>query len=742
MKNAKKRNPDVTASLDSDSRTSGKTKVAHKFPQVDEYEITGILGQGGMGTVYRAIQTKLNRSVALKVLHAVIATASPTAVARFRREASSAARLHHTNIVPIYDYGECADGYFYAMELISGQPLDALIHRFMSNNAVSASPAQLAQLLRTHTSGVISVADGSSGSHSEHDLRDASSMSSRGGRGRIYFNQVAMWMANAADGLHYAHSQGIIHRDIKPANLMLSTDGRIMIADFGLAKTTGDASVTMTGTLLGTLRYMSPEQAMARRVRMDHRTDIYSLGATMYELLCFQPVFGSSDDKELLGDIISREAPPPRKTNPRIPEELETICLKCLEKAPSARYDDAGELADDLRRFMNDLPLLAKRPGPVTRVQKFVRRHRLAVVSIAAVVLLIASSAFLARERRIRRQEEALRIKREVSTMYISGVNYADRQQWEKAFKEFNGSLRRDPQNVETLIGAAWAYLEHDKALPNEVILDSLKHAELLSRRALAVEPENVKAWSFLGVTLRRLKRYDEAIKAIHKSVQLEPEQFAAWSNLGCLYALNGDQENALRYLRQGAERAGHERNEYSAAVWRNLASMEHHLKMPEALQHVEYATECFREDGLSWLIRARILLALPNQAQADNALDAAEHADFLANETDARAKRIRALAHLRKGEFDKAVKQANKAIELGDLHTPNHLIISIAYGKRGDGIRARESLGAAKASWPQKLQNPSDAWATVKTGDLWIESAEELALLRDEAEQNSARQP
>ncbi|MCH7995803.1 MAG: protein kinase, partial [Planctomycetes bacterium] len=390
-----------------DVNISPMANVAKHYPKIEGYKILGILGQGGMGIVYHAVQTKLGRKVALKVLPAMMGTASPSAVTRFRREATAAARLHHTNIVPIYDFGESSDAWYYAMELISGQPLSTIIECLPTDTVAQSSVAGLYSLLQT---ALAPSGDGQSGYLDAASKVDQSKVSvSSSGHGRPYYLQVARWMADTADALEYAHSQGIIHRDIKPSNLILSTDGRIMLADFGLAKQAGEESMTMTGALLGTLRYISPEQAMAKRMRVDHRTDIYSLGATMYELLSFQPAFSGDDDKELLGAIITREPTPLRKINSLIPPELDTICLKSLEKSPDARYPTARALAEDLRRYIHDLPIEAKRPGVVRRAMKFARRRRALVIGVAAAILLSASIFYGVKETSKRRDEEVKR---------------------------------------------------------------------------------------------------------------------------------------------------------------------------------------------------------------------------------------------------------------------------------------------------------------------------------------------
>ncbi len=374
-----------------------------KLPRIEGYQITGVLGQGGMGIVYKAVQTKLNRMVALKVLPAMVGSANPAAVQRFRREATAAARLHHTNIVPIYDFGESTDAYFYAMEFIEGRPLDEVIgqvsQKFDQTDSDgrhgTASPPTAAVLAMAISELELPIpprSDASSDGTFSGPISPPVAGTASGLRGRAYYRQVSRWVCDAAEALHYAHGQSIIHRDIKPANLILSNDGRIMVADFGLAKSAGDGSVTRTGALLGTLRYLSPEQAMARRMRVDHRTDIYSLGATMYELLCFRPAYPGTDDKEILGAVMTRDPPPPRKFNQNIPAELETICMKCMEKSPDARYETARALADDLRRYINDLPIVARRPGAITRSLKFIRRRRAPVIAVAAIVLVSLSA--------------------------------------------------------------------------------------------------------------------------------------------------------------------------------------------------------------------------------------------------------------------------------------------------------------------------------------------------------------
>ncbi len=202
---------------------------------------------------------------------------------------------------------------------------------------------------------------------------------------RSFFRSVAQLGAQAAEGLEHAHSVGVVHRDIKPANLLLDVRGNLWITDFGLAHVHGDTQLTMTGDVVGTLRYMSPEQALAQRGMLDQRTDIYSLGVTLYELLTLEPAFDGRDRQELLRQIAFEEPKPPRRWNRAVPVDLETILLKAMAKEPSGRYATAQEMADDLRRFLGDEPVLARRPTMVQKAAKWCRRHR-ALVATAVLV--------------------------------------------------------------------------------------------------------------------------------------------------------------------------------------------------------------------------------------------------------------------------------------------------------------------------------------------------------------------
>ena len=719
-------NMDLTvATADVTVANSPGVGVLSKTPRIDGYTITGVLGQGGMGIVYRAVQTKLNRTVALKVLPAMVGSASPSAVQRFRREATAAARLHHTNIIPIYDFGEAADAHYYAMELVTGEPLNDLIRRFAEKGVNNPTEAQLAEIMADLSMPALSRVTGTNTGVGEVTINGT--LAGAGPRSRTYFRQVARWMADAADALHYAHSQGIIHRDIKPANLILATDGRIMLADFGLAKSAGEQSVTKTGSLVGTLRYVSPEQAMARRVKLDHRTDIYSLGATLYELLCFRPAYPGMDEKEILGSIISRDPVRPRKINNYVPAELDTICMKCMEKSADARYETARAMAEDLRRFVSDLPIIAKRPNVVQRTLRFARRHKAPVITVSTVVLLGVSVLLWNRE------SEA-RMRAEIRSLCDSAQTFASNNRWSEAEGELKKALALNPSDVNTLLALAWHKLEHFKASPLQAGLPTQEEAVAACRKILRVDPNNIKALGYMGIALRRLEKYSEAIVPLERAKKLDPDVYYTWSNLGTLYAVTGDLEKALEYMSKGAELAGMAEDRWNAAAWRNLAALELFLKKDEAVTHIGNAIQCHAADPWSWVLRARAQMELDSHRDLQAAVDDAKHGDRIGKMADAKAKRVLALAYLRTEDFSRAAQEARQALQLGDEASINHLILACAARAQGDSEVAAKSLAAARENWPEKLREPGGFLASAGTGDLWIESADERIALAKQA--------
>ncbi|HEY3244718.1 MAG TPA: protein kinase [Phycisphaerae bacterium] len=351
--------------------------------RLGDFEIIHELGRGGMGVVYEAVQTSLGRRVALKVLGPGLGL-TPKAVDRFRREAAAAAKLHHTNIVPVYTTGGENGFHFYGMELIDGPALDAIIRQMREQSKRTSAPVVSDDLMETVAYTPSDPLTKSSGIHSET------------GSSVDRFDQIASKIADVADALHHAHQNGVTHRDIKPSNLLLSSDGRLSITDFGVARMLEEPGMTMSGEFVGTPAYMSPEQITAGRIPVDHRTDVYSLGATLYELLTLRPPFSADGRDRMLAMVLQKEPTPPRAVNSKVPRDLETICLKCLEKDPDRRYADAKELATDLRRFVNRFAIMAKRTGPLGRLKKWGKRNPWISGLAAAVLLAVVAAGFFA----------------------------------------------------------------------------------------------------------------------------------------------------------------------------------------------------------------------------------------------------------------------------------------------------------------------------------------------------------
>jgi WD40 repeat protein/serine/threonine protein kinase/tetratricopeptide (TPR) repeat protein len=384
--------------------------------RLGDYRIIRELGRGGMGIVYEAEQVSLGRRVALKVLpgHALL---DRKAVERFRREARAAGRLHHTNIVPVFGTGE-QDGYrYFVMQLIPGPGLDRVIRELgrlqpapaaTSPAASATDPAEngalaaLAQKLRSGWPASAPGGDSGSGSDPAHDSGAGASSAvsaptphtapaatahtdTTDSSSRAYWVSVARLGIQVADALAFAHAQGVVHRDIKPSNLLLDPHGRLWITDFGLAKeAAAPENLTRSDLLVGTLRYVPPERF---RGGSDARGDIYGLGITLYELLTFRPAFPESEREKLVHQVMNTEPPRPRRLNPDVPRDLETVVLKAIARDPAHRYQSAADLAEDLRRFVADRPIRARRFTWLELVWRAARRDPVRATLTGALLL-------------------------------------------------------------------------------------------------------------------------------------------------------------------------------------------------------------------------------------------------------------------------------------------------------------------------------------------------------------------
>ena len=293
------------------------------------------IGRGGMGVVYRARQRSLDRMVAIKMM-AFGPNSNPDLVKRFRAEAVSAASLHHPNIVAIHEVGIHEDRHFFVMDYVEGQSLARLV-----------------------------------------------------GNQPLPVKRAAAYLKTIAEAVHYAHERGILHRDLKPSNVLIDAQDQPQVVDFGLARQLeGDSELTVTGQVLGSPQYLPPEQAAGQRGRVSRRTDVYALGATLYHLLTGRPPFQAESLAQTLDLVLHVEPVAPRLLNPSVPRDLETICLKCLEKEPARRYPTAQALADELARFLAGEPIQARPLGPADKAWRWCRRKP-QLASLAAVAALL-----------------------------------------------------------------------------------------------------------------------------------------------------------------------------------------------------------------------------------------------------------------------------------------------------------------------------------------------------------------
>ncbi len=375
-------------------RHAGSASIPAPPPdRFGDFRIIRELGRGGMGIVFEAVQESLGRSVALKVLSSH-APPGGTRRERFVREAHAAARLHHTNIVPVFGVGEQHGVPYYVMQLIRGDGLHEVVRRWRARRpenrppvrstvakAVAGGPAGAA-------TGELTVAPADRVITGRSVVTPAETVLESQEVGPAYgdWSFVAEVGLQAADALHYAHKQGILHRDVKPANLLLDSAGRVWVTDFGLAKLVDVDGLTASGDILGTLQYLAPE---CLNGKADPRSDVYGLGATLYELLTLEPPYPCDSPARLVRQLADRDPPRPRQINPDIPRDLETIVLKAMAREPARRYASALELARDLRAFLEDRPIRARRQTVFGRAWRWCRRNpAVAVLSVNMVAAL------------------------------------------------------------------------------------------------------------------------------------------------------------------------------------------------------------------------------------------------------------------------------------------------------------------------------------------------------------------
>jgi len=554
-----------------------------------KYTIEKKLGQGGMGAVYLAHDPDLDRKVALKLM--LLKEAG--SVERFSREARASAKLKHPNIIQVYEIGSINEYHYFTMEYIDGESLDKLIARADGN----LSPRRTAQII-----------------------------------------------CGIALALDYAHKQGIIHRDIKPANILIDKDDKVYLTDFGLAKELGgtEHSLTMTGTIVGTADYMAPEQALGDKKKIDARSDIFSLGSTLYYALTGQLPFQGEELYQILESVVHNDPIAPGRLAKNISKDIETICLKCLEKESDRRYQSSGQLAEDLNHFLNGEAISARPVSLLGKIRKKARKNKIAALALTAVVILL------------------------VSGIAAITVFQANRQTTIKA------RMILDKTKIGTLT------LDDKIALAND---------------ALKIDPALAEAWEIIGDAYIGKNDYKKSIAGFSEAIKLNPAMVSAYYSRGYAIERDGDlgtvkaipdyqkvielaPDSDIGYIAHGIVEFGQQRyddafNDFNKAIKLNSKSIEaynrramvylHKMQKDKALADWEKAIEInprndmtYRSRGFFYYLTKDFSMALADFSKA------IEH-----NNTNADLYHERGFAHRENGDLDLALADFDRAIKL-----------------------------------------------------------------------------
>lgn len=438
------------------------TEITRSF---GPYDLLDEIGRGGMGVVYRAWQRNLGRVVAIKMLAPGIPP-SPHFISRLHAEAQTAGSLHHPNIVAVYDVGAHDGQHFLAMEYVPGESL------------------------------------------------------SRAGHGHpLPSRSAAGYLQQIAEAVHHAHERGVLHRDLKPSNVIIDTNNRPRVTDFGLAKRlTAEAELTLTGQILGSPSYIAPEQVQGGKTSLDRRTDVYGLGAMLYFLLTCRPPFVADDLAHVMHLVVTADPLPPRRLNPSVPPDLETVCLKCLEKEASRRYSTAAELAEELGRFLRDEPVRARPINPAQRAQRWCRRNpALATALLAGLLALLGGLGGMswlwrkAEVSRVRaeRQSEATRSSLYAADIFAAHQGFVNHH-WGMARKTLAAHVPAPGQ--QDLRSFEWHYLQARLRGDNAVVLSghsntvtALAFSPDGARLVSAARGDSLRVWDWRDRTLRRV---------------------------------------------------------------------------------------------------------------------------------------------------------------------------------------------------------------------------------------------
>ena len=694
--------PDTLSSAGKPPATDSPAGDALAGIIIEGYEILRELHRGGQGVVFQAIQKATKRKVAIKVLREG-PYASKSAKKRFEREIELVAQLKHPNIIAIFDSGTTADGWQYcAMDYVRGTQL---------NHHIRENKLTLEETLNV-------------------------------------FKQVC-------DAVQYAHYKGVIHRDLKPSNILVDSEGNAKVLDFGLAKQMVgpiQTVVSITQEIIGTLPYMSPEQARGNPDHIDTRTDIYALGVILYEILTGHypyPVVGQMAD--VLKHIAETPPIPPssqwtpdsgvtkrsskhlRAGKCPIDDELQTVILKTLAKERERRYQSAGDLAKDISHYLANEPIEAKRDSGWYVLKKAVSRHKMKIGAVAAFLALMGLFGVTLLGKEHEKQSERL----------VSEGQQAEKlDRWATAWTKYDEALRLNPDNYLALCYAArWKKKEYfrqpNKSRQRALLNESIALSDNAIERAKEIDRSSHALWNMKSEALMALGELQQAEQANRRALALKPDFHEAKGTLAKILALQGKYEEALEVATQAANAILDKGlySKYTDEVWRALGSLQLYLGDPQALESLGKAKEIQKKDFRNSLLIARAYLTLRGDQNNAKALHEARVAAAYTGLRDPRFKRILAQAQLRNGQFAGAATNAEAAKNAGDLKPVCLLISAIAQahlGRRDDALR---NLDLAEKSWPESFKSGEAVIVTADEGLLWFDTAAELESLRAEAQ-------
>jgi serine/threonine protein kinase/Tfp pilus assembly protein PilF len=634
---------------------SGILRATAPPQQLGEYTIVREIGRGGMGVVYEAVQESLGRHVALKVLQ--VGAVGGARLERFRREAKAAACLHHTNIVPVYGIEEHAGVHYYAMQFIQGQSLNLVIDelkRLRNRGAFFHRPSKKkrsrtelhgnsSESARLHEDESVVANDYAAARSSEFSAPTSAD---------AFYRSVAQVGLQVAEALAYAHSQGILHRDIKPSNLLLDGRGTVWVTDFGLAKSDRTDDLTDAGDVVGTLHYMAPERLDGRS---EPRSDVYALGVTLYELVALEPLYHARARARLIEQILYEEQLPLRRLDGRIPRDLETIIEKALVKEPSQRYASAQQMADDLRSFLADRTIRARRTTTAERLWRW-RRRNPALAGVSGALALVMALGFAGvvwkwRDAEVARQAE--QIAREE----------ADRRADE--IRQGHERLLEAGRLVD--LGTHFAEWGHWD--------DAAKAYSL----AIAVRPELASAWEKRGDLYFHIGLFDLAAADFQRAFALhEPIFHWQWLRLALLQLHVGDTAGYRQVCDLMTKRIFGIGNPYEL----------------DSLIRTRLLSRVPDSDARRWITLAGKAKAADNRALSDYVL---------------------AIAHLRAGQYEQSIAHCQKEIDGPHAHEIAHVILAMAYQRLGQSELARSMFAIAAKERSERIESSNaktmDQW-------------------------------